>query len=335
MKFSLIIQVNMKESKIYDVVLFYNETEMLKRRISYLESSVEKFVVINFSDKTIDFQHPQMIVLNDSKRKLKFFEGNFLLNLIKKKELPKIRPEDFIFISKTFEIPNKEDFPKILDSPIQDVTFLIQKNIFWSIDFISEYKYIGTRVVNVTSILQDKLLYQKYNYQNLILSVIHKSIESGWSLQGFQSDKDFFEHVNFWGPEKLRDKLSNHENVKYFKENILSFDYPTKISQLKIQLESDVPQEFLDLKFDFKVRDPKDFYVCLEDFKFEVPNKVLYGKYDYETFCDVFKKNEVLKVLRQENLLMTDRVHIKEKTESEYSVFTYLDILNNVPSDII
>jgi len=331
----LIIQVNMKEPKIFDVILFYNETEMLRRRISYLKSFVEKFVVINFGPLILDFQHPQVTIINDYKKKLKFFEGNFLLNLIRRKELSSIRPQDFIFISKTFEIPNKQDLSKITESQIQNIVFLIQKNIFWSTNFISDYNYVGTKVINVTSILQDKILYQTYNHHNLVLSVINKSIDSGWSLQGFQSDEDFNKHINFWGPESLRDKLTSVKEVTYYKENLLSFDYPTKISRLKIVLDSDVPQEFIDLAPNFNIRDPKDFYICLEDIKVDVPNKALYGEIDYETFCDVFKKNEVLRILKKENPFLTDQIHIKEKTESEYSVFSYLDILNSVPSNII
>lgn len=324
----------MKESKIYDVVLFYNETEMLKRRISYLESSIEKFIVINFGNKTINFQHPQMIVLYDYKKKSDFFRDNFLLSLIRRDELKFLKPQDFLLISKTFEIPNKGDFPYITENPSQDVTYLFQKNIFWSLDFVSEFKYVGTRVFNITTILQNNLLYKNYHHQNLVLAAINKSIESGWSLQGFQSNEDFYHHINFWGPEKLRDKISNPDKVRYFKENILSFDYPTKISQLKIDLSPQVPEEFFGLTRDFRVRDPKDVFICLEDFEIQAPSKVLYGDYDYTTFTEVYKKNEVLRILKNEHLLLTDKIHIKEKTESEYSVFTYLEISQGIPSDM-
>lgn len=324
----------MKHSEIIDVILYYNELELLKRRISYLDDSVKKFIVINFNSKTIDFEHPKLSVIN-YKRKLEFFNKNFLSRLLRRSELNFIRPQDYLLISKTFEIPDKSTFPEIKKSQDYKIKYLIHKNIFWTPNLVSDYMYVGTRLVSVTSILQNPKLHEKYLYDNLISTIIHSSIKSGWSLQGFQSNEDFFQHVFFWGPESLRDKLSKVEDVEYYKENMLSFDYPTKISQLKIQLESDVPEEFLDLRLNFEVRDPKDFYLCLEDFEFEIPNKVLYGDYEYEKFCDVFKKNEVLKILKTENLLLTDRVHIKEKTKSEYLVFTYLDILNSVPSNII
>lgn len=325
----------MNESKIYDIVLFFNEMEILKRRILYLEDSVEMFVVINFGGNPIDLEHPKLLVIEQYKKKSHFFSNNFLDEIINLKELSSVRPQDYLLVSKTHEIPNKDDFQTIKNTQTQDISYLIHKNIFWNVGLVSDYMSVGTRVFYVSFILQDKKLYQKYFHKNLVSSIISASYKSGWSIQGLQSESEFFNHVHFWGPEKLKDKLPDLETLRYYRENILSFDYPSKISQLKIQLNPDVPEEFKDLDSGSKVRDSKDIYICLQDYKFDVPKKVLYGGTNYKTFVKSFKKNEILRILKKENLLLTDRVHIKEKTESKYSVFTYLDILKNVPSDII
>lgn len=328
-----IIQVNMKESKIYDVVLYYNELELLKRRVLYLEDSIEKFLVVNFNPKPIDFDHPKLSVLNYNK-KIDFFGDNFLKRLLEKVELKDVRPEDYLIFSKTFEIPDKTIFPTIKQFQSKKITFLINKNIFWKPEYVSDFKHSGNRIICVTNILENHKVQENYFHEKFLHAIEKSSLSCGWSLQGFQTDKDFYEHVQFWGPEPLRDKLPNQQMVKYYKENLLSFEHPNKISRLKIDLSPDIPIGFEELSHNFNVREPQDVFICLEDFGIQIPNRVLYGNYDYETFKEVYKKNEVLRILKDRNLFFTDKVHIKEKTELEYSVFTYLEISQGIPSDM-
>lgn len=326
--------MNMNESKIYDIILFFNEEEILKRRISYLEDSVEMFVVINFGSSTINVEHPKLLVIETFKKKSHFFSRNFLEDIINLNELTSLRPQDYLLVSKTHEVPNKNDFQFIKETQVQDISYLIQKNIFWDLGLVSDYCYVGTRVFYVSFILQDRKLYQKYFYDNMVHSISSRSFRSGWSIQGLQDEIDFFNHIQFWGPEKLKNKIKNLKDVKYYKKNLLSINHPDKICRLKIELDSEVPEQFKDLSIKFKVRNPKKVYLCLEDYQIIVPKKVLYGDYDYETFKEVYKKNEVLRILKDKHLLLTDRIHIKEKTESEYSVFTYLEICQGIPSQM-
>jgi len=126
--------------------------------------------------------------------------------------------------------------------------------------------------------------------------------------------------------------LIKEKGIKYFKENLLSLDIPEKITRL-IPYKNKVT-EFIKYEKILPLREPKDVYLSLDDYEFSIPNKVLYGEESYSDFVSSYKKNEVLRILRTQNLFPEDRIHIKEKTELEYSVFTYSQLLEGIPSEM-
>jgi hypothetical protein len=319
----------MKNSKVYDFIFYFNERDLLDKRISYLKDEVDKFIVINFGNET-NFPN-DIIVLENYKTKFSFFQKDFLNEILHNKNLHFIKSFDHLFFSKTKEIPDLSFYENIKTFQSMNVIYCSHENLHWNEKLKSPFIYLGTRVFNVTSILQTKDLYKEFKPSNLFYDVRAKVEKTGWALNGFQEEPQLIENINFWGPEKVKD-LIKQKGIQYFKENYLSLDTPQKICRLT-ESNVEVPDIFSNPTA-IERRDSKDFYVCLEDYEIDIPKKVLYGDYSYSDFKEVFKKNEILKILKEEMLFPDDKVHIKEKTELEYSVFTYSQILEAIPSEM-
>jgi hypothetical protein len=319
----------MKNSKVYDFIFYFNERDLLEKRISYLKDVVDMFIVINFGNET-NFPN-DIIVLENYKTKFSFFQKDFLNEILHNKNLHFIKSFDHLFFSKTKEIPDLSFYENIKTFQSMNVIYCSHENLHWNEKLKSPFIYLGTRVFNVTSILQTKDLYKEFKPSNLFYDIRNKVEKTGWVLNGFQEEPKLIENINFWGPEKVKDSIKE-KGIQYFKDNYLSLDTPQKVTRLT-ECNVGVPDIFSNPSV-IERRDSKDFYVCLEDYEIDIPKKVLYGDYSYSDFREVFKKNEVLRILKKEMLFPDDKVHIKEKTELEYSVFTYSQILEGIPSEM-
>jgi len=324
-----IIQVNMKNSKVYDIIFYFNEKELLQKRIIYLQSVVEKFIIINFGSET---HFPDnTVVINNYKSKFSFFQKDFLNELIENENLKFIGRYDYLLFSKTKEIPSLDFIEEIKKTQNLNVITCVHTNFHWNTLMESPHIHLGTRVINVTAILQKKDLYKEFRLNNPFMNVRANSQKTGWSLNGLQEESQLIDCINFWGPEKVKD-LITEKGIQYFKENHLSLDIPQKVIRL-FTSKVGVPEVLSNTNL-VERRNSKDFFICLEDYEINIPKKVLYGDYSYSDFREVFKKNEVLRILKKEMLFPDDKVHIKEKTELEYSVFTYSQILEGIPSEM-
>jgi hypothetical protein len=321
--------VNMKNSKVYDIIFYFNERELLQKRISYLQSVVEKFIIINFGSET-DFPE-NTVVINNYKSKFSFFQKDFLNELIENENLKFIGRYDYLFFSKTKEIPSSDFCEEIKKTQNLNVIYCIHTNYHWNTHMESPHIYVGSRVINVSTILQKKDLYKEFRLNNLFMNLRANSQKTGWVLNGQQEESQLINNINFWGPEKVKG-LMIEKGLEFFKENHLSLDIPQKVTKL-ITSKVEVPKVLSNNKV-IERRNTKEVFICLEDYHIDIPRKVLYGDYSYSDFVQIFKKNELLRILRNEMLFPDDKVNIKEKTELEYSVFTYSEILEGIPSEM-
>jgi hypothetical protein len=288
----------MKNSKVYDFIFYFNERDLLEKRISYLEGVVDKFIVINFGNETI---FPKdIVVLENYKTKFSFFQKDFLNEILHNEKLPFIKSFDYLFFSQTKEIPDLSFYENIKTSQSMNVIYCSHENLHWNDKLKSPFIYLGTRVFNVTCILQTKNLYKEFKPSNLFYYVRSKVEKTGWVLNGFQVEPQLIDNINFWGPEKVKD-LVKEKGIQYFKENHLSLDIPQK-STILIPSEVELPK-VLSNSEEIKRRGSKDFFICLEDYEIETPKKVLYGDYSYSDFVEKFKKNELLRILRKRGVV--------------------------------
>ena len=64
----------MKEiPKIYDIIFFYNEHNLLKKRIEYLSDAVEGFFILNFGPIEPQLSHPKIKVIQVQENFFNYF----------------------------------------------------------------------------------------------------------------------------------------------------------------------------------------------------------------------------------------------------------------------
>lgn len=337
--------------KIFDIVFFYNEHQLLDQRVKYLEKTVSKTIVLNFGGDHI--QNESVVVIPilenfDEFKKKKFIK--MIFNFIGNK---KISYEDKFIFSKTFEIPSIKVINEFLNLKDQGPIILNQETLIHSINQSSLYKNVGCSLSSYGDLLMDQSMESRL-FKN-ILSFFDKEgfLNGGYCLLNFDKNYQSLKSLKYWFPE-LTENL-NLESLKYLRstnknifdnekphalinvanEDLKLFDFsddtPTRIKKIYVTFfyEKDIPNIYDEVVYvtenNLEIDGITTWFV-------KKPHKVHYKSKNY--FED-YKKNDLLTCLRSLNLNDEDEIYIKTKTIGNPMVFKYNILRNSIPSEII
>ena len=300
----------MKKNKLINLILYYNEPELLEKRMSYYEGVVDDFIIIDL--KTLGISYNEVL------------KSNYLKDLIK--SIPNLNFDDTFWLSKVNEIVPKELIQEV--KTYSDFEVLNHTILNWSDNLSLNRNIMGSCVFSYSSVLRNKKLFEEIDFYYSQPRNITKNKLLGYSLIGFQNlnELSIFLHVfyglNFTSQELLDLKL-----------NMISVDPMNKPMVLK-DINCKLGGHF---NINFEPRPPKNFDVTIEDegvwidskfYKNDCPkNYVLGTKMDYI-------KNELLFLLQSHFVLDDDTLVIKNKTEDKSSVLKYSVFKNSIPSEI-
>lgn len=300
----------MKKNKLINLILYYNEPELLEKRMSYYEGVVDEFITIDL--KTLGISYNEVL------------KSNYLKDLIK--SIPNLNFDDTFWLSKVNEIVPKELIQEV--KTYSDFEVLNHTILNWSDNLSLNRNVMGSCVFSFSSVLRNNKLFEEINFYYSQPRNITKNKLLGYSLIGFQNlnELSIFLHV-FYGLNFTIQELLD------FKLNVISVDPLNKPLVLR-DINCKLGGHF---NINFEPRPPKNFDVTIEEegvwidskfYKNNCPkNYVLGTKMDYI-------KNELLFLLQSHFVLDDDTLVIKNKTEDKSSVLKYCDFKNSIPSEI-
>ena len=300
----------MKKNKLINLILYYNEPELLEKRVSYYEGVVDEFITIDL--KTLGISYNEVL------------KSNYIKDLIK--SIPNLNFDDTFWLSKVNEIVPKELIQEV--KTYSDFEVLNHTILNWSDNLSLNRNIMGSCVFSFSSVLRNNKLFEEIDFYYSQPRNITKNKLLGYNLIGFQNlnELSIFLHV-FYGLNFTIQELLD------FKLNMISVDPMNKPLVLK-DINCKLGGHF---NINFEPRPPKNFDVTIEDegvwidskfYKNDCPkNYVLGTKMDYI-------KNELLFLLQSHFVLDDDTLVIKNKTEDKSSVLKYSDFKNSIPSEI-
>lgn len=337
--------------KIFDIVFFYNEHELLNRRIEYLKKMVNHTIVLNFGGDHIENDFVTVIpVLEDFNefRKKEFVK--MIINFIGEKNIS--YKDKFIF-SKTFEIPSNDVLNKFILETSEGPTILKQETYIHNINKKSIYNHFGCALSSYGDLLQKtNVEYFLFENDNVVYNR-EKFLNGGYCLLNLEKTEESLKSLRYWFGEHTKNlNLESLKKLQTFNKNILDcekehsltevinkdlriFDnitnYQPKIKQIYITFfyEKDIPNIYDEVVYitenNLDIEGLKTWFV-------KKPTKIYYKSKNY--FED-YKKNDILAYLRSLNLNDEDKIHIKTKTVGSPTVFEYKDLKDSIPSEII
>lgn len=331
------------EGRVFDVIFFYNELDLLNRRIDYLTPYVTKFIVLDFGHTGLYSHRDDTLVYKMNFRKGPFFRNNFFEYLFFLFDFEEFLFDDIFLFSKVNEIPNLSELENELSQNIFDPITLRHQTFGWHPNLKSNETHIGVRIIRYTNYLQNKLISKQLFNKNPLL---HNSetIYNGYHLFGFNELSQFIESQKFW----LEDDFPYHLDFNLLKSQHNIFDEEGQIKHVEETDFSSLPSLFHDLSFfemsdelydleiDLTVQENQIKYIFNGRESFEpinYPKKVLYSDKPYEQFLQDFRKNEILRILSNLPYTKIDNVLIKKTTETV--VFKISELMESVPSELI
>lgn len=240
----------MKKNTIVDCILFYDEIDMLKFRLSQNYEFVDWFIILECD---VDFKNNEK-ELNFEKNKIffqKWSEKIIYLTLRKENDnqnLDKLTQielyqkmlllqfrkmnlgyESIIYFSNIDEIPSFEETDLISKFLIFEPIAFKQKNFLWSTKYINPKPHIGSFCFTLSQFLIDDSIIKKiYFGKDEIFSPEYKILESGYHFSQFCEKNKIIKMMNLTKDielnleqlEHLQSELKPTLNSKYFlKEN--------------------------------------------------------------------------------------------------------------------
>jgi len=337
--------------KIFDIVFFYNEHELLNRRIEYLKKVVNHTIVLNFGGEHIENDFVTVIpVLEhfDEFKKKKFVK--MIINFIGKKNIS--YKDKFIF-SKTFEIPSIDVIKKFILDTSEGPTVLNQETYIHNINKKSIYNHFGCALSTYGDLLQKTNIEYSLFENDYVVYNREKFLNGGYCLINFEESERSIKSLKYWfgkytenlTVESLKDIQRYNKNIfscekehslthvinkdlKLF-DNINYYSQQTKKIYITFFYEKDIPNIYDEIVY------ISENNIQIEGIKTWFVKKPLKIYYKSKKYFEDYKKNDILKCLRSLNLNNEDEIHIKTKTVGSPTVFEYKDLKDSIPSEII
>jgi hypothetical protein len=329
------------KQKIFDVIFFFDEMELLSKRIEYLTPYVTKFFVLNFGPIHLTTHLDNVQIVSLKFRRTAFLGNNFLEYLFNVVDFGDLLFDDFFVFSKVDEFPDYPSLFEQIDPKKFYPAILNQSNYAWSPYLMSDKKYLGSRIFQYTHYLQNNRIHHSlYNINQLVTN--NTILDNGYRLFGFDTDENIKNSKVFWYDDT---EYQDYDFNKLYLENC-SINYDNTIVHHKRVDLTIVPEIFHSLgreietiKFDLQIDLTKSLDTINYEFnnntfveKIDFPSAVLYSNKSYEEFLIDYQKNEVLRVIKSLPNNVINKVEIKKTTETV--VFECDEILKSVPSEL-
>lgn len=216
--------------KIYDCIIFFDETLLLDIRLNYLKGIVEKFIIVeskethqgkkkklNFDIRNyLKFQNKiiYLVINNFNVRKpweRENFQRNYLMNAFNI-----VSDEDYIMISDADEIPNHKTF-KLLNN--HKISLFEQKTYQYKFNLlnISDTPWYGSRAVKKKYLKSPqwlrKIKAKKYPFWRVDRPKFQIIKNGGWHFSYLKEPKD------------IRKKIISFAHAEYNKKKFRSLNY--------------------------------------------------------------------------------------------------------------
>jgi hypothetical protein len=309
-----------KNFKIFDIILFHGETELLKLRVQEFQGTVEKFIIIPMSDDLI--QTLSKIVFTDEVIISETFENatklyDELLEIMKKHYSTF---DDLMFISKENELPNFNQIDKINEELIYRNLYLNHTSFYWNCDYVSRKNEKGSFVTNFSKFLRNNNILKGFwrNQENNVKSNI-KRLNNGWKFNNFHSPKEneIFARENLLpdinydlvNTYKLVDRPINLEipkNIGILAYNKIGRDYMKKHlflvesgNSVNLNEINKLYDTVSIIEFSDNVNEVIAENIGESVYKsiLHLPTQVLYDEKSLKEFQEDYKKNEIKKII--------------------------------------
>lgn len=329
----------MSKKKIIQVVIYDTDLDLLSFRVKE-QNLVDVFVILESCFDTYGVKKKKL--LSDSEL-FKGFENKFIhLNLdsseplshteyvstlesVLKNELVKVCDnfDDIIVLSQENEFINFDDFDKILSELETQNVSLNHINFWWGRNYFSPVEKKGSFVFTFSHLLRNKkLISHLLNSKKISSNFSSTSISNGWTFNKFFSTSD--DHKEF------RDNLNplNEHNVRLLKFdnqfetpknfNLLPIFNLDSSKKILITLDSVTGINYEDFDkiaiIEFSNTNPEVFGQSSDNkiynFTLKLPNRVLYGKENYDSFISEYKSNEISRISKHMSVSENDLIKI-------------------------
>jgi hypothetical protein len=309
-------QYQNKKRKIYDVILFNGELNVLGFRLNQLNSFVDYFIIVE-SEKVSYESNKELF--GDYEDKILYLKVDndtdyYQLRDFLREILPEF--EDIIFISDVGEIPDLNKLDELMEPLKYDSLILNHHHFVWNIDHTTRHLEYGSMVFEYTRIFQNKYLIKsvirkKQKPQNFIREII----PNGWKFSYFDNDEELLfgeynENIVFPNPINpsktyqliKRDDIVLPEFTHLLPHNKVGRDHSKNyllISDSNVEYLVDDYDKICIINFDDNINEtfvePTDEKTTIS--KLFLPKVVLYGESTLEEFQHKYKLNETRKIV--------------------------------------
>jgi len=342
------------QPKLHEIIFYYNESELLTKRLEYCSEKVSNIFIVNFGDEIIDFEDQNIFVIHEVKNLEDFFGSDNIEIFIRLLVDNKVRIEDILVFSQINEIPDYESILNNHKELNKGPHLLKQKQFFWTHEYVSETPHYGTKVILLSHILKRNKIVLDLQELHYPVFLGENIINGGFYLNGFGDYQIFLDSFIFWNDIKT-DKRLLSEKFDESKELLREFwlkKHPKKIFK---ETKSELPQIFHEYRNKIQPKQKKlcinfgnkfvdsnlyDFVLQVSEGEIEVLNHKKFSistpRQDWyssnNSFTNDFLKNELLFVLKSLELQDQDKIVIIKKTDESPSVYSYKKFKSLVPS---
>jgi hypothetical protein len=309
-------QYQNKKRKIYDVILFNGELNVLGFRLNQLNSFVDYFIIVESEKISYEVNKELFKDFEDKIIYLKIDNDPYYYQL--RNFLREILPEfeDIIFISDVGEIPDLTKLDELMEPLKYDSLILNHHHFVWNVDHMTKNLEYGSIMFEYTRIFQNKYLIKSViNKKQKPQNFIREIIPNGWKFSYFDNDEEllfgeYSENIVFpkpINPSKTYQLIKRNDIVLPEFTHLLPYNKVGRDHSKNYLLISDSNVEYLVDDYDkiciinFGDNLNETFINVIDEkttvSKLFLPKVVLYGENDLEQFQHQYKLNETKKIV--------------------------------------
>ena len=309
-------QYQNKKRKIYDVILFNGELNVLGFRLNQLNSFVDYFIIVESEKISYEVNKELFKDFEDKIIYLKIDNDPYYYQL--RNFLREILPEfeDIIFMSDVGEIPDLTKLDELMEPLKYDSLILNHHHFVWNVDHKTKNLEYGSMMFEYTRIFQNKYLIKSViNKKQKPQNFIREIIPNGWKFSYFDNDEELLfgeynENIVFPNPINpsktyqliKRDDIVLPEFTHLLPHNKVGRDHSKNyllISDSNVEYLVDDYDKICIINFGDNLNET--FIDVIDEkttiSKLFLPKVVLYGENDLEQFQHQYKLNETKKIV--------------------------------------